>query len=86
MMAQVDAPRRGQPTASREVVVEKESGANQPRGPQVRIVRQHEEQRPDDMRRGREQHFAFLQRLAHQVEVEVLEIAQTAMHQLRAGG
>ena len=30
--------------------------------------------------------FAFLQRLAHQAEVVVLEVAQAAVDQLRAGG
>ena len=35
MMTQVDTLRRRQPTAPREVVIEKEPGADQPRGSQV---------------------------------------------------
>ncbi len=48
-------------------------------------MRQHEQQRPDDVRRRCEQHLAFLERLAHQVEVEVLEVTQAAVHELGAG-
>ncbi len=54
-------------------------------------MRQHEAQRPDDVRRRLEQHLPFNQGLAHQAEFIVLEIAQAAMDQLgggrgRAGG
>src|SRR5262249_51509528 len=48
------------------------------------IVRQHEEERPDDVRRDAQQHLALLQRLAHQVELVLLEVAQPAVDQLRA--
>ena len=86
MPAQVDRLRRRQVPARREVVIQEEAGADHPRRPQVRFVRQHESQRPREMRRGREHHLAFLQRLAHQAEVVVLEVAQSAVDQLGAGG
>ena len=35
------------------------------------------------MRRRAQQHFAFAQRLAHQAEFAVFEIAQAAMNELR---
>ncbi len=39
-------------------------------------------QRADQMRRQRHHQLALAQRLAHQAEVEVLQIAQTAVHEL----
>jgi hypothetical protein len=48
------------------------------------IVRHHEAQRPHDVRRALEQHLAFGQRLAHQREFVVLEVAQPAVDQLGA--
>jgi len=37
------------------------------------------------MRRGAQQHLAFLERLAHQVEFIMFQIAQTAVHELGTG-
>ncbi len=54
-------------------------------GPQVRVVRHDEVQRPDDVRRGGQQHLALHERLAHQREVQVLQVAQAAVDQLGAG-
>jgi hypothetical protein len=48
-------------------------------------MRQHEAQRPRDMRRHRPQHLALLQRLTHEAELVVLEIAQAAVDQLGRG-
>jgi hypothetical protein len=50
----------------------------------VLFVRQHEFQRPDDMRREAQHHFALGQGLGHQAELVVLEVAQSAMDQLGA--
>jgi hypothetical protein len=66
------------------VIVQKKARAYHPRRPQMRLVRQHELQRRDDMRRGAQQHFALGQRLGHQPEFVVLEIAQAAVDQLGA--
>ena len=49
------------------------------------MVRQHEAQRPDDVRGEGEQHLAFLQALSHQPEFVMLEIAQATVDQLGAG-
>src|SRR3546814_8998476 len=40
----------------------------------------------DLVRRGAQQHLALDQRLAHQAELVILEIAQTAMNELGGGG
>ena len=48
-------------------------------------MRQHEAQRPDDVRRELQQHLALAQRLAHQAELVVLEVAQAAVDQLGRG-
>ena len=50
----------------------------------MRLVRQHELQRRDDMGRGAKKHFALGQRLGHEPELVVLEIAQTAVDQFGA--
>ncbi len=41
--------------------------------------RQHEPQRPDDVRSSREQHLALRQALVHEAKLVLLEVAQTAM-------
>ena len=46
---------------------------------------QDETQRPDDMRCRVEQHFALDQRLPHQAELVVLEVAQATVDQLARG-
>jgi hypothetical protein len=82
--AHVDAARAGQQLAFREVIVEKQADADQPRRPQVRHVRHHEAQRPHDVRRRAQQRFTLLQRLADEAELVVFEVAQAAVNQLRA--
>ena len=49
------------------------------------FVRQHEFQRPDDVRRDAQHHLALGQGLGHQAELVVLEVAQPAVDQLGAG-
>ena len=83
--AQVDAGRARQAPPPREVVVEEQADADHPGGTQVRVVRQHEAQRPADVRRRGEHDLALAQRLAHQREVVELEVAQAAVDQLGAG-
>ncbi len=48
-------------------------------------MRQHEAQRTHDVSRIGEQHLALAQRLAHQAELAVFEIAQAAMDELARG-
>jgi hypothetical protein len=72
----------GQAFAAAEMVVEKQAEPQQPSRAQAGVMRQHEAQRPDDMRRYAPQHLALLQSLAHQTEFVMLQIAQPAMHQL----
>ena len=52
---------------------------------QARHRRQHEAHRPDEVRRHAQQHLALVERLAHQAERAVLEIAQAAVDQLGRG-
>ena len=61
----------------------------QPRGrrvalePHVGVVGQHEAHRPADMRHRRQQRLALHQRLTHQPELEIFQIAQPAVEKLR---
>ena len=45
-------------------------------------MRQHEGERPDDVRRDVEQHLALGQRLAHEAERAVFEVTQPAVDEL----
>src|SRR5882672_3086122 len=64
------------------MVVEEETGAYHPCGPQVRFVRQHEFQRPDDVRGDLEQRFALGERLGDEAEFEILQVAKPAVDEL----
>ena len=68
------------------MVVEEQSSADHPGRTQVTVVRQDEAQRPDDVRCGRDHDLALTQRLPHQPEVVVLEVAQAAVDQLGTRG
>jgi hypothetical protein len=68
------------------VIVEEKADADHPGRAQRFLMRQHEAQRPDDMRRTFQQHLALAQRLAHQAELVIFQIAQATMDQLGAGG
>ncbi len=48
-------------------------------------MRQHEAQRPYIVRRQVQKHFAFGQRLAHEPELAMLQIAQSTVDQLGRG-
>jgi hypothetical protein len=48
-------------------------------------MRQDETHRPHDVRRGAQQHFAFDERLADEVELVILKIAQATMDELGGG-
>ncbi len=82
--AEVDGERPRQAHPPADAVVEEEPGTDHPRRAQVRLVRQHERQRLDQVRRLREQHLALGERLGDQPEFVVLEIAQSAVDQLGA--
>lgn len=68
-----------------EVVVEEQAGADHPGRAQVRSVGQHETQWPNDVWRLGQRYLALGQRLAHQTQFVMLEVAQPAMYQLAAG-
>ena len=78
--------RRRQAAAAADMVVEKQACTQHPGRPQAGPVRQHETQRPDDVRRRRPQRLALFERVAHQPEGVVFEIAQAAVDQLGRGG
>ena len=75
----------GQNLAAAQMIVEEQAQPQDGPGPQALVVRQHEAQRPDDVRRGIQQHLALDQRLAHQAELIMLEIAQAAVDELGRG-
>ena len=82
---EIDRARRRQNVATAKMIIEKEAEPQDRPGPQAPVMRQNEAQRPDDMGRGLEQHFALDQRFAHQPEFIMLEIAQAAMDELGRG-
>ena len=82
VLLQIERACAGQPLPAAQMVVHEQSDAQHPGRPQPLLVGQHEAHRPHDVRRDCPQHLALGQRLAHQPEVEVLEIAQAAMDEL----
>ncbi|MNV26284.1 hypothetical protein D3C71_1174020 [compost metagenome] len=83
---QVDALRaREMGSGVAKVVVEPQPRAQHPRRAQVACMRQHEAGRGDQMRCKQAQCFALVERLAHQRELALLQVAQAAMDQLGAG-
>ena len=64
MRAQRHGLGAGQRTAAAQVVIKEEAEPEQSAGPQAWGVGQHEGQRPDDVRRTREQNFALGKRFA----------------------
>src|SRR2546430_5823975 len=64
------------------MIVEEEPRADHPRGPQVRLVRQHEFERPDDVRRDPEERFALGERLGDEAELEILQVAKSTVDDL----
>ena len=71
-----------QPLAARKMVVEKKPEPQHPDRTQALFVREHEFQRPDDVRRGGEEKLALGQRLLHESKLVEFEIAQTAVNEL----
>ena len=66
------------------MVVKEEAEPDEPGRADAALVRQDEAQGPDDMRRRGEEALALDERLAHQAELVVLEVAQPAVDELRA--
>ena len=85
IVAEVDLARSRQPRAAAQMVVEEQSEADHPGRALLGAVGQDEAQGPDDVRRRAQQDLALDQRLAHQTELVVLQITQTAVDQLAAG-
>ena len=84
--ARVERLGAGQGDPARQVVVEEQPRADHPARPHLRPVRQHEAHGPDDVGRDAQQHLALGQRLAHQAELVLFQVAQPAMDQLGGGG
>ena len=84
VLAQLHRGRARQPFAAGQVVVQEQPGADHPHRPHRRVVRHHEAQRPHDVRRTAQQPLALGQRLAHEAELVVLEVAQATVDELGA--
>ena len=84
-IGEVDTFAAGQRPLSAEPVVEPEAEADQPRRAHAGAMGQHEAQRMDDVGRGGEQDLAFIERLADEAELVLLEIAQATVDQLARG-
>lgn len=61
------------------MIVEEQSEPQQPFWAQPCAMRQHQPQRPDDVRGDAPQHLALDQGLADEAKLMVLEIAQTTV-------
>ena len=83
--AKPDALRGGQPLAPADVIVEKQAKPQQPARAQALHVRQHEAQRPDDVRGDGPQPLALGQRFTDQRKFVMFKIAQAAVDQLGRG-
>src|SRR6187397_2636850 len=82
--AEVDAERLRQRHPAAEMIIEEQSGADHPRRAQMRLVWKHEQQLLDDVWGCAQQHLALGERFADEPEFVVLEVAQSAVDQLRA--
>ncbi len=68
------------------MVVEEQPHAQEPGGPQALVMRKDNPQRTDDVRSHPPKHLALQEGLPHEAELEVFEIAQATVHQLRRQG
>ena len=75
----------GEDLAPAEPVVEEQAGAQLPGRAQRVVMRQHEAQRPDQVRGVAQQHLALGERLVHEPQRALLEVAQAAVDQLGRG-
>ena len=82
MAGEIDALRARQAVMRAEMIVKQQAQPQHPARAQMRHPRQHEAQRADDVRGDAPQYLALGQRLAHQGEFVIFEIAQAAMDQL----
>src|SRR5438105_10065550 len=83
---QIDGAGRGQQVSAADMVVKKQTEAQQPGGTQPAVVGQHETKRADNVRRDLPKDFALDQRLANQPKLVIFEITQSAMHELGRPG
>ena len=81
---EIDRAGRRQKPAPADMIIKEQAEPQQPGRTQAVMVRQHEAQRVDDVRRHAQQHLALRQRLVHQAERPMLEVAQAAVDQLGA--
>src|SRR6185312_3704887 len=86
VMPQVDPSGACEAASAGKMVVEKEPGANHPGRPQMCVVGQDEAQRAHEVWRGAEQDLTLDERLAHERQLQVLEVAEAAMDELGTGG
>ena len=85
MVGEIERAGRRQDLAPAEPVVKEQPEPQQQGRARAGIGRQHQAQRPDDVRRETQEPFAFGQRLAHQLDRAMFEIAQPAVDQLGGG-
>jgi hypothetical protein len=78
--------RVGGKLAAPDHVVDEKAEPQQRRRPRTRIDRQHEAQRPDQMRRQAQQHLALAERRADEPQRAVFQIPQAAVNELGGCG
>ncbi len=85
VVGEIEGAAARQPLARAQQIVKQQAEAQEHRRAPSGHDRQQDARRPDDMRRHTQQHFALVERLAHQAEGAVLEIAQAAVDELGGG-
>ena len=85
IIGEIEGAGRGQNLSPAEMVVDEQPQAQHPGRAHPRLGRQHEAHRPDEVRRHAQHHLALDQRLAHQPEPSLLEIAQAPVDELGGG-
>ncbi len=76
-----DAGFRQEPPSA-DMIVKEEAEPQDPGRPQSALIGQHEAHRPDDVRRAPPEALPLLERLAHEAELTMFEVAQAAVDEL----
>ena len=85
IIGEIEGAGRRQDLPAAEMVIDEKPQAQHPRRAQARLGGKHEADRPDQVRRHPQHDFALDQRLAHQPQPSVLEIAQAPVDELGRG-
>ena len=81
-MRKINRACRRQKLPPAEMIINEQPEPQHPQRPHVRLDRQHEPHRANDVRRDAQHHLALGERFAHQPEPGMFEITQPAVNEL----